>query len=157
MLLEHGVESNKQRVLQSSVMHLMYQYTRITIHRPFVASPTSDSPLSLPSLTICTSAARAVVHLMQAQRRLLPTTVLMVPIVCHILRPAITSTQSNAIQIPSFLAGMVLLLRVWIAKRAGMRVDTLTDMKDVFAVVDFMNDAETRCANQRLFVQYGSD
>ncbi|VDB83334.1 unnamed protein product [Peniophora sp. CBMAI 1063] len=126
VLLEPGVESNRNKVLQSSVLHLMYQYTRITIHRPFIASPHGDSPLSLPSLTICTSAARAVVHLMQAQRRLLPSIVLMVPI------------------IPSFLAGMVLLLRVWLAKRAGMRVDTLADMKDVFAVTDFLNDAEIR-------------
>lgn len=40
------------------------------------------------------------------------------------------------------MAGMVLLLRVWLLKRI------LADMKDVYAVVDFLDDAEKRYIKQ---------
>lgn len=104
-MIEPGVESNKQKVLQSSVLHLMYQHTRITIHRPFVACAATDSQLSLSSLTICTSAARAVVHLMQAQRSAFPGVVLMVPIVGHLAPPSFTTsglTQKADPVVPSW-------------------------------------------------------
>ncbi|VDB91224.1 unnamed protein product [Peniophora sp. CBMAI 1063] len=126
VFLDPGVEPNDQKIIQTSVLHLLYLHTRITIHRPFVAPAEGSSQLSLPSLTICTSTARSIVHVIQAQRRILPNVVLQVPIV------------------PSFMAGMVLLLRVWFAKRAGMRVDSLADMKYVFAVIYFMDEAEAR-------------
>ncbi|KAI0080936.1 hypothetical protein K474DRAFT_1704230 [Panus rudis PR-1116 ss-1] len=50
---------------QSALLYAKYYQLQITIHRPFISTPSKPSPLSSPSLTICTNAARSTIHVME--------------------------------------------------------------------------------------------
>ena len=54
---------------QSASCYALYYHIQILIHRPFIPSPTKPSPLSFPSLAICTNAARSCSHIAEIQRR----------------------------------------------------------------------------------------
>ena len=47
---------------QSANLYANYYQLQIAVHRPFIPSPRKPSPLSFPSLAICTNAARSCVH-----------------------------------------------------------------------------------------------
>src|SRR5215471_16130262 len=49
---------------QSAMLYATYYYIQILIHRPFIPSPRKPSPLSFPSLAICTNAARSCSHVL---------------------------------------------------------------------------------------------
>lgn len=51
-----------------------------------------------------------------------------------------------SLQIPGFQASIVLLLRIWLAKRAGIQVDVAKELKDVQVVIDFLAEGEAKCA-----------
>jgi hypothetical protein len=58
--------------LQSASLYSHYYHLQILVHRPFIPSPRKPSPLSFPSLAICTNAARSCVHVVDLQRRRAP-------------------------------------------------------------------------------------
>jgi hypothetical protein len=61
---EHEVFFNQSASLFASYYHL-----QILVHRPFIPSPEGPSPLSFPSLAICTNAARSCCHVVDIQRK----------------------------------------------------------------------------------------
>ncbi len=54
---------------QSVLLYTCYYHIQILIHLPFIPSPRKPSPLSFPSLAICTNAARSCSHIVDIQRR----------------------------------------------------------------------------------------
>jgi hypothetical protein len=54
---------------QSVSLYSSYYQLQILIHRPFIPSPRKPSPLSFPSLAICTNAARSCSHVVDIQRQ----------------------------------------------------------------------------------------
>ncbi|TIB67117.1 hypothetical protein E3P77_01859 [Wallemia ichthyophaga] len=46
------------------ILQTTYYVVQIYIHRPFIATPRRPSPLSYPSLAICTNAARSCIHVL---------------------------------------------------------------------------------------------
>jgi len=58
--------------LQSASLYSQYYHLQILVHRPFIPSPRKPSPLSFPSLAICTNAARSCAHVVDLQRRRAP-------------------------------------------------------------------------------------
>lgn len=55
---------------QSALLYSTYYHLQITVHRSFIPVPsktTNNGSMSLPSLTICTNAARACIHTLEAQ------------------------------------------------------------------------------------------
>ena len=61
---EHEVFFN-----QSVSLYVMYYNLQILIHKPFIPSPRNTSPVTFPSLAICTNAARSVSHIVDIQRQ----------------------------------------------------------------------------------------
>ncbi|KAJ7726977.1 hypothetical protein B0H14DRAFT_2199856, partial [Mycena olivaceomarginata] len=58
---------------QSAALYCNYYLTRIHIHRPFIpAIRPSEGPMTFLSLTICNNAARACIHVVEAQHRRRP-------------------------------------------------------------------------------------
>ncbi|KAI0298023.1 fungal-specific transcription factor domain-containing protein [Multifurca ochricompacta] len=55
-----------QWFLQSASLHSHYYHLQILVHRPFIPTPRKPSPLSFPSLAICTNAARSCAHVLPA-------------------------------------------------------------------------------------------
>ncbi len=54
---------------QSVLLYATYYHLQILIHRPFIPSPRKPSPLSFPSLAICTNAARSCSHVAEVMRK----------------------------------------------------------------------------------------
>ncbi|KAJ6587807.1 fungal-specific transcription factor domain-containing protein [Mycena sp. CBHHK59/15] len=108
---------------QSAVLHTMYYSILITIHRPFIHKSTV---LASPSLAICTSAARSAISVVDVwfnrmQRQALPY-------------------MHNAV----FLSGVVLVLNLFGAKRAGLPIDTDKELAHISTAMKFLKFAESR-------------
>jgi hypothetical protein len=54
---------------QSVYLYATYYHIQIIIHRPFIPSPSRPSPLSFPSLAICTNAARSCSYVVDIHRK----------------------------------------------------------------------------------------
>jgi hypothetical protein len=93
---------------QSLALYAHYYLLQISIHRPFISSTAS----SLPSLAICTNAARACSHLIDLEDEACALTL-------------------HRMQWPVFSATVVLLLNLWSGKRSGLSTDPTKGMKDV--------------------------
>ncbi|KAJ7065870.1 fungal-specific transcription factor domain-containing protein [Mycena amicta] len=87
---------------QSALLYCSYYAVQMTIHRPFIPAVRNGAPTSLPSLAICTNAARSASHIIETSR----------------LRK--NGTPVPALLSPAFTAGLVLLLNVWSGKRTGL-------------------------------------
>ena len=60
-------DPNRENILflnQSAFLYSQYYQLQIAVHRPFIPSPRKPSPLSFPSLAICTNAARSCTHVL---------------------------------------------------------------------------------------------
>ncbi|KAG6901652.1 hypothetical protein C0995_009543 [Termitomyces sp. Mi166 len=110
---------------QSASIYCTYYYIQILIHRSFIPSPRRPSPLSFPSLAICTNAARSCSHIIDAYRR----------------RGLIAPPH---IQIAMFTSGVVLLLSIWNSKRLGVSMDSSKEMEDVHKCMQALRLCETR-------------
>ncbi|KAF8486393.1 fungal-specific transcription factor domain-containing protein [Russula ochroleuca] len=114
--------------LQSASLYSHYYHLQILVHRPFIPSPRKPSPLSFPSLAICTNAARSCAHVVDLQRR---------------RAPEYPSTHMQA-RLPAFTAGIVLLLSIWSAKRSGVVTDPAREMEDVHKCMKVLQAVEGR-------------
>ncbi|EIW57140.1 uncharacterized protein TRAVEDRAFT_125896 [Trametes versicolor FP-101664 SS1] len=107
-------DPNRENVLflnQSANLYAHYYQLQIAVHRPFIPSPRKPSPLSFPSLAICTNAARSCIHVLDLQYK----------------RAGVTYFN----QMSLFTAGIVLLLNIWGGKRSGLSTDPAKEMADV--------------------------
>ncbi|KAJ6522876.1 fungal-specific transcription factor domain-containing protein [Mycena capillaripes] len=111
---------------QSVALHCAYYHLQILIHRPFIPMLRKSAPTALPSLALCTSAARAIAGLVDVQRRRKGS----VPVVINL--PAV------------FTAGIILLLNVWSAKRAGLVPDPSREMANVHKCMEVIRVSEHR-------------
>ncbi|KAI0787277.1 fungal-specific transcription factor domain-containing protein [Fomes fomentarius] len=97
---------------QSANLYANYYQLQIAVHRPFIPSPRKPSPLSFPSLAICTNAARSCIHVLDVQ-----------------YKRSGAPTFFN--QMALFTGGIVLLLNIWGGKRSGLSTDPAKEMADV--------------------------
>ncbi|KAF5359371.1 hypothetical protein D9756_003609 [Leucocoprinus leucothites] len=110
---------------QSVVLWSSYYHIQILIHRPFIPSPSKPSPLSFPSLAICTNAARSCIHVVDVQYRRMPMT-------------------SPQVQMAVFTSGIVLLLSIWGGKKSGLSTDPSKEMADVHKCMAVLRGNEVR-------------
>ncbi|KAI0771317.1 fungal-specific transcription factor domain-containing protein [Trametes elegans] len=119
-------DPNRQNMLflnQSANLYAHYYQLQIAVHRPFIPSPRKPSPLSFPSLAICTNAARSCIHVLDVQ-----------------YRRAGGPTFFN--QMSLFTAGIVLLLNIWGGKRSGLSTDAAKEMADVHKCMKMLKQLE---------------
>ncbi|KAJ6594114.1 fungal-specific transcription factor domain-containing protein [Mycena capillaripes] len=108
---------------QSAVLHAMFYNLQITIHRPYIHKPTI---LALPSLAICTSAARSAIHVTDVWLNRMQ----------HIAPPSV--------QTGVFIAAVVLLLNLFGVKRAGLPIDVGKELAHVSTAMRILKFHETR-------------
>jgi hypothetical protein len=111
---------------QTVCLHASYHLVQMTIHRPFIPSSRRASSLSFPSLSICANSARACIHVLQRHERRIPGVAIMI------------------LLIPAFMAGIVLLLRIWVARQAGLNIDAEQEMADVYHAIKFIASGEEK-------------
>ncbi|KAJ7188000.1 fungal-specific transcription factor domain-containing protein [Mycena filopes] len=108
---------------QSAVLHAMYYQLQITIHRPYIHKP---SILAFPSLAICTSAARSVIHVsdvwLNRMQRIAPP----------------------LMQTGTFISAVVLLLNMYGVKRAGLPIDVGKELAHVSTAMRILKFHEAR-------------
>ncbi|KAI9000492.1 fungal-specific transcription factor domain-containing protein [Trametes punicea] len=121
-------DPNRENLLflnQSATLYAHYYQLQIAVHRPFIPSPRKPSPLSFPSLAICTNAARSCTHVLDVQYT----------------RSGIPSYFN---QMALFTAGIVLLLNIWGGKRSGLSTDPSKEMADVHKCMKMLRLLEPR-------------
>ncbi|EPQ52470.1 hypothetical protein GLOTRDRAFT_117339 [Gloeophyllum trabeum ATCC 11539] len=110
---------------QSAMLYCSYYHLQILVHRPFIPLPRKPSPLSFPSLAICTNAARSMSH------------------VVDILRKR-SKQPLPQLLMPVFSAGLVLLLNIWGGKRSGLSTDPAKEMAEVHKCMHVLKACEPR-------------
>ncbi|KAI0701458.1 fungal-specific transcription factor domain-containing protein [Cerioporus squamosus] len=85
---------------QSATLHANFYHTQIAVHRPFMSASRHDSPLSLPSVIICTNAARSSIQVLDG------------------LYKRIGNPYHRNMGL-IFMSGVVLMMNVWGQQRAG--------------------------------------
>ncbi|KAK1220725.1 Gypsy retrotransposon integrase-like protein 1 [Marasmius sp. AFHP31] len=110
---------------QSAELYTEYYLLQVLIHRQFIPSPKQPSPLSFPSLAICTNAARSCIRIADIQRRR-------------------TGTLSPSSIGAVFSCGIILLLNIWEGRRSGVSGDPTKDMADVHKCMEALRSSENR-------------
>ncbi|KAJ7087974.1 fungal-specific transcription factor domain-containing protein [Mycena belliarum] len=111
---------------QSVALHCHYSHLQILIHRPFIPMVRKSAPTALPSLAICTSAARSCANMVDVQRQRKGN----VPVVMHL----------GAV----FTSGIILLLNVWSGKRTGLVPDPSREIANVHKCMQVVRLCEQR-------------
>ncbi|KAI0080946.1 hypothetical protein K474DRAFT_1588813 [Panus rudis PR-1116 ss-1] len=110
---------------QSAFLYSFYYHVQIVVHRPFIPTSNKPSPLSYPSLAICTNAARSSIHVINVPYRR--------------FKKVLPFNYSSL-----FLSAVVILLNIWGGKRSGLTIDLEREMADVHAVMDMLKSLENR-------------
>ncbi|KAF7312879.1 Zn(2)-C6 fungal-type domain-containing protein [Mycena kentingensis (nom. inval.)] len=111
---------------QSAALQCGYYHLQILVHRPFIPMMRKKAPTALPSLAICTSAARSCANVVDVQRRRKGD----VPVVFNFYAV--------------FTSGIVLLLNVWSGKRTGLAPDPTREIANVQKCMDVVKVCEYR-------------
>ncbi|KAJ7120003.1 fungal-specific transcription factor domain-containing protein [Mycena filopes] len=119
---------------QSVALYCGYYHVQITTHRPFIPMIRPAAPTALPSLAICTNAARACSHVADVWCRRMgrdrPSIIIL---------PALTTV------------GVVLLLNVWSGRRTGLAPHMNTAIAEVHKVMQAIRVFEKRWQMAGLF------
>ncbi|KAJ6504929.1 fungal-specific transcription factor domain-containing protein [Mycena vulgaris] len=111
---------------QSAFLYCTYYQVQMTIHRPFIPMIRKGVTTALPSLAICTNAARSCSHISDISRR-----------------------RKNGTPVPwllsaTFTSGLVLLLNVWSGKRTGLRPEMNSAISEVYKCMASIRVSEER-------------
>ncbi|KAL1710083.1 hypothetical protein EV121DRAFT_193598 [Schizophyllum commune] len=126
--LRWNSEEPDHRVLkQAAYLHCSYRQTQILIHRPFITATKKSAHPSLPSLTICTTAARACAHVLDRQRQ-------------------VTGSGSYYISFAAAISAIVLLVSMWTRAKPRASREQLKELSDIQLILDYMKSMEDRSA-----------
>ncbi|EJF59336.1 hypothetical protein DICSQDRAFT_65175 [Dichomitus squalens LYAD-421 SS1] len=116
---------------QSAVLLSHYYQFQIAVHRPFI-STRRGSPLSFPSLIICTNAARSGVR-----------------VVSHLYQRTGDPSYKNLSSL--FMYAVVLLLSVWGEKKSGRTVNAAQDVAYVKKCLEMIRACHRKCVTAASF------
>ncbi|KAK6969058.1 fungal-specific transcription factor domain-containing protein [Favolaschia claudopus] len=111
---------------QSVALYAAYYYTQMLIHRPFIPMLRKSPSTALPSLAICTNAARSCANIVDIQRQRNQTS------------PAIINLGVV------FTSAIILLLNVWSMRRKGEPEDITSELKHVQKCMNLVKLCEER-------------
>ncbi|KAJ6466134.1 fungal-specific transcription factor domain-containing protein, partial [Mycena vitilis] len=117
---------------QSVALHCGYCHLQTLIHRPFIPLIRKAAPTALPSLVICTNAARAIANMVDVQKRRKGN----VPFVRNLT---------------IFTAGLIMSLNVLSGKRTGLVSDTHGETATMHKCMEILRYYESRWQSAGLF------
>ncbi|KAF8172539.1 fungal-specific transcription factor domain-containing protein [Mycena galopus ATCC 62051] len=121
---------------QSALLYCSYYQVQMAIHRPFIPQIrhiSEGEPTSLPSLAICTNAARSCSH------------------ICEISRIRKDGVPVPVLISSVFTSGVILLLNVWSGKRTGLPPHLNSAMAEVHKCMATMRVCERMWQTAGLF------
>ncbi|KAF7351239.1 Zn(2)-C6 fungal-type domain-containing protein [Mycena sanguinolenta] len=112
---------------QSALLYCSYYQVQVMIHRPFIPAIRQGTETSLPSLAICTNAARSCSHVADMSR-----------------------LRKNGVPVPVlissvFTSGVVLLLNIWSGKRTGLPPQFNSAITEVHKCMATLRVCEKMC------------
>ncbi|KAF9268428.1 hypothetical protein L218DRAFT_615739 [Marasmius fiardii PR-910] len=117
---------------QSAMLHAFYHWVQIQIHRPFIPRPGQEAVLALPSLEICTNAARKIIHTVEVLQSCSHADILTLELAPYIITPLFTSA-------------LILLVGIWRQKPGATPIfEPPKDMTDVYLSLQLMQQLESR-------------
>ncbi|KAJ7782275.1 fungal-specific transcription factor domain-containing protein [Mycena maculata] len=108
---------------QSAILHVTYYYAQITIHRPYIHK---QNALAVPSLSICTDAARSALY------------------IADIWINRLQRVPLPFLLAPVFVSAVVLLLNIFGSKRAGLPIDIPKDLAHVETALRVLKFTKSR-------------
>ncbi|KAJ7686027.1 fungal-specific transcription factor domain-containing protein [Mycena rosella] len=118
---------------QSAYLYASYYQVQMTIHRPFISMVRKDASAALPSLAICTNAARSCSH------------------VCDISKHRKDTAPIPVLVNAAFTSGLVLLLNVWNGKRTGLAPQMNSAIAEVHKCIECVRMCDQRWQSAGLF------
>ncbi|KAJ7771013.1 fungal-specific transcription factor domain-containing protein [Mycena maculata] len=118
---------------QSAMLYCVYYQVQMTIHRPFIPMIRKGAATALPSLAICTNAARSCSH------------------VADMSKIRKNGTAVPFLLGPIFTSGLVLLLNVWSGKRTGLPPQMNSAISEVHKCMACIRVCEKRWQSAGLF------
>ncbi|KAJ8073411.1 Gypsy retrotransposon integrase-like protein 1 [Marasmius tenuissimus] len=117
---------------QSATLYLTYHWVQIHVHRPFIPRPGRDPVLPFPSLSICSNAARRIIHIAESLQARRDSGALPLEMIPNIL-------------IPLFAATMILLVSIWRPHQSPKHLqDSEKDMSAVYRSLQLLQKHENR-------------
>ncbi|KAF5345064.1 hypothetical protein D9758_010410 [Tetrapyrgos nigripes] len=110
---------------QSAILHSMYYWVQIQIHRKFIPRPGQKSTLSFPSLAICANAARSCIRVVETyfKQRFLSFG--------HFMHPL-------------FGSAMVLAVNLWRERQSNVEFNARSELVDIYKCIDMIRLYESR-------------
>ncbi|KAI1785317.1 fungal-specific transcription factor domain-containing protein [Ganoderma leucocontextum] len=112
-------EENVLFLTQAGTLSAYYYYTQFAVHRPFIASSRRESPLSFPSVIICTNGARSCIQVLEVLYKR-------------------TGTPSHRNMGVIFMGGMVLMKNIFGLKRSGRVINAGKDLVLVRKAIEML-------------------
>ncbi|KAF7291777.1 Zn(2)-C6 fungal-type domain-containing protein [Mycena chlorophos] len=127
---------------QCATLHAYYCTVQITLHRPFIPTFTKEAGgqqaemngIHMPSLAVCTNAARSFSHVAEALTRRQPNPVPMPSLVSLVLINALT-----------------LILNIWSGKHTGLPPELNSSVDEVRMCMQLLKGCEARWQSAGLF------
>ncbi|KAJ7144522.1 fungal-specific transcription factor domain-containing protein [Mycena epipterygia] len=111
---------------QSVALHSVYCHMQIMVHRSFIPTARKSAPTGLPSMAVCTNAARTCANMVDVQRR----------------RKGNEPVNFNIPDV--FHSALVLLLNLWSDKRKGLAPNSSRDLENVHKCMEVLRLCENR-------------
>ncbi|KAJ7494849.1 fungal-specific transcription factor domain-containing protein [Mycena galericulata] len=119
---------------QSVALNCAYYTLQILIHRSFIPTLHKAAPTRLPSLAVCTNAARACANMLDLQRQRKGS-------------EAVNFNMSAA-----FSSAVLLLLNIWSGKRAGLVRGVSNEIENLNKCIEVIRLCEDRWQNAGILV-----
>lgn len=111
---------------EAAILRIAFNHVQISVHCPTIrrsTSPNQLSPLSLPNLAICATAARSTSRVLEA---------------------CLDMNTPPMLVNMAFVSGLVLMIGLWEIRRRGLNVDESTQLADVQKCIRFLSRRESR-------------
>ncbi|KAJ7091086.1 hypothetical protein C8R44DRAFT_990636 [Mycena epipterygia] len=111
---------------QSVALHCGYCHLQIMVHRSFIPTFRKAAPTGIPSMAVCTNAARACANMVDVQRR----------------RKGDEAVNFHMSDV--FNSALVLLLNLWSGRRTGLVSNSSRDLENVHKCMEVLRLCENR-------------
>ena len=136
---------------QAATLNAFHSYIQVAVHRPFMAASRRESPLSFPSVIICTNGARSAIQVLEvlSNRTGIPGHRNMVSNISSSDddhgAPHLQSLTLRYRQGILFMSGIVLMMNVLGLKRAGRAVHCGKDLALVEKAIGLLWSLRYEC------------
>ncbi|KAL1683624.1 fungal-specific transcription factor domain-containing protein [Schizophyllum commune] len=135
-------QTNVELMNQAAFLDCSYRAVQILIHRPFLTAQAQVVNSPLPSLTICTTAAKTCAHVCDQQRR---KTGAGLPYIMVRTVPWLCRRRTDLLaQYTASVSAIILLVSMWSRAKPRSSREQLKELNDVRLLMEYIKSMEDR-------------